>query len=47
MMTVAQTISKAGYTAPKLVVYGGMVALTASGSQPGKENTGAKQRERP
>ncbi len=31
-MTVAPTVSKAGYAAPKLVVYGGMAALTASGS---------------
>lgn len=40
-MTVERTVSKAGYVAPKLVVYGGMAALTASGSQDGKENTGA------
>ncbi len=31
-MTVERMVSKAGYVAPKLVVYGGMAALTASGS---------------
>jgi hypothetical protein len=40
MMTVAQLVSKAGYTAPKLVVYGGMATLTASGSTGGMENMG-------
>ncbi len=40
-MTVQQVISKASYTAPKLVVYGGMATLTASGSNTGKENTGS------
>lgn len=40
-MTIQQVISKAGYTAPKLVVYGGMATLTASGSKAGKENSGS------
>lgn len=40
MMTVAQTVSKAGYRAPKLVVYGGMAALTAGGSRGTAENNG-------
>jgi hypothetical protein len=32
IMTVEQATAKTGYTAPKLVVYGAMAALTAGGS---------------
>lgn len=39
-MTIGQNLPKPGYTAPKLVVYGGMVALTAAGSAAGKEGPG-------
>lgn len=37
-MTLGQKLPKSGYTAPKLVVYGGMAALTAAGSKGDKEN---------
>lgn len=39
-MTGVQTMARAGYAAPKLVVYGGMAALTASGSIASMENGG-------
>lgn len=39
-MTGVQQMAKPGYTAPKLVVYGGMAALTASGSMGMAENFG-------
>lgn len=43
-MTVQQVVSKPGYTAPTLVVYGGMATLTAAGStgdmEQGSSNSG-------
>ena len=46
-MTIGQKLPKSGYTAPKLVVYGGMAALTASGSGSQSEagNQGSKKRQ--
>jgi hypothetical protein len=42
-----KSATTAKYSRPKLVRYGSVTRLTASGTAPGKENTGNKITERP